>query len=566
MTRRASPATILRKITQRVRSAVRGPDANRRADLRARQARFRPAEPVPALPELRAAVAVDERLRPGLGWEWSQHDLTPQTWPAVVAPGKVDLVLLQAVSGAVCGWQGADDALSAMLDRCRESALPVIVWVTGEAGDPEAAAPWIEQTHRVFLDDDRSLDRWRARWPDAGVDVLYPAAQPRLHNPLIGRSARHRPPAAARLGDGAIAGLDPGKVDRWPVAALPLAGPVVSGYRVVVAPSDEPSPWALLPAGASNTSLVVAASCAEHLPSDIRSLVTVAEDDDAMRAQVTARIWQVELTDREALRLGRAVRTRHAFANRVDQLARAGGLAISRPERTVSVVVPTNRAHALDNVLGNVARQAHGEQGGVELVLVLHGLDVRPAEIAARAKAAGIDNAIVLEADSSLPLGACMNLGLDATSGAFIAKMDDDNFYGTHYLTDLVAAFDYTDAAIVGKWAHYVWLRSTGAVVLRSAGSEHRYERLVQGGSLVLKADVARALRFDDRLPRGVDTDILDRAHRDGVLTYSADRFNYVSVRGPDRRAHTWTIADAALMNRAGELVFYGDPREHVEV
>src|SRR5690606_39605886 len=109
----------------------------------------------------------------------------------------------------------------------------------------------------------------------------------------------------------------------------------------------------------------------------------------------------------------------------------------------------------------------------------------------------------VVEADGSLPLGACMNLGLEAADGDFVAKMDDDNFYGTHYLDDLLDAFDYTDAGIVGKWAHYVWLRSSGAVVLRCPRSEHRYERLVQGGSMLLKADVARALRFDDSLPRG---------------------------------------------------------------
>ena len=69
-----------------------------------------------------------------------------------------------------------------------------------------------------------------------------------------------------------------------------------------------------------------------------------------------------------------------------------------------------------------------------------------------------------------------------------------------------------------------------------------------------------------DDLPRAVDTDILTRATEAGVRTWSGDRFNFVSVRGVDRHAHTWPIADTALMNRAGHVAFFGDPREHVEV
>jgi hypothetical protein len=146
-----------------------------------------------------------------------------------------------------------------------------------------------------------------------------------------------------------------------------------------------------------------------------------------------------------------------------------------------------------------------------------------------------------------------------------VAKVDDDNYYGRHYLTDLIDSFEYSGAGIVGKWAHYVWLRSSGAVVLRNPHSEYRPERLVQGGSIVLEGDVARQLRFGD-LPRAVDTDILGRARAAGVGIFSADRFNFVSVRGADRFAHTWPISDTALMNRAGHLVFYGDPRAHVDV
>jgi hypothetical protein len=52
----------------------------------------------------------------------------------------------------------------------------------------------------------------------------------------------------------------------------------------------------------------------------------------------------------------------------------------------------------------------------------------------------------------------------------------------------------------------------------------------------------------------------------DGVRIYSGDRFNFVSVRGTDRNAHTWAVSDATFMTASGRLMFYGDPRVHVDV
>ena len=168
-------------------------------------------------------------------------------------------------------------------------------------------------------------------------------------------------------------------------------------------------------------------------------------------------------------------------------------------------------------------------------------------------------------ADASLTLGRCMGLGVAASSGRYVAKVDDDNYYGRHYLRDLLDAFEPSGAQVVGKWAHYVWLRSSGAGVLRNRWAENRPERLVQGGSMVVERDLLDQVPFSD-LPRAVDTDLLNRVQQAGAVTYSADRFGFVSIRGTDRHSHTWPIADTALMNRSGSLAFFGDPRAHVEV
>ena len=140
--------------------------------------------------------------------------------------------------------------------------------------------------------------------------------------------------------------------------------------------------------------------------------------------------------------------------------------------------------------------------------------------------------------------------------------MDDDELYGPHYIADLVHAFRYTAAQIVGKLSHYVHLTGSGANILRYPELEHSYVDLVRGGALLAAGDLLRAYRFDD-VTQGEDTRLFRRCRADGVKIYSADRFSFVMVRHRDPARHTWQVSDRALM-ADGRIAFYGPPHEHV--
>jgi hypothetical protein len=507
--------------------------------------------------------------------------------PGDVTAGEAELVVVEVRGGAVAG--GWDDAA---LDRLVEAVgdlPPVLVWVTDPHPVADAATATARLTRAaraVSVVDERGAGSWRAAFPGVDVDVLPLGVQPRHHPP-----AEHggRVAGAALVLDAPISAeavLPSAKatavLDVWPLSsgAVPVppalkgrlapavtaaeAGAVPGRYSVLLDTVREPgSPvTSVLGAAAAQTAVVTTPGLLATLPEQLRPHVAVADTPPEIGGELLARVNQGELRDREGLRLHRAVLGAHTTAHRLAAVQHRLGLDVVAPDRSVSAVVPTNRDHELDNVLANLGRQVHQP---VQLVLVLHGLDVDEASLRGRARDAGVGELVVVRADASLTLGACMNLGVEAADGRFVAKMDDDNHYGAHYLTDLVAAFDYTDASIVGKWAHYVWLRSSGAVVLRQPAAEHTYERRVQGGSMLFDADLLREVPFSD-IPRAVDSDILDRSIAHGARVYSADRFNYVSVRGADRLAHTWTVADHTFMTATGQLQFYGDPREHVDV
>lgn len=553
-----------------------------------------PFAPVPPL-DLDVAVATTARLAGIMAPEWRQHTFDRHSWRTALET-RPELVLVEHSVGGVTGWTGAVDELVTALTAAREQGARVALWVTDRMAPPTQLL--------VAADAVGAVDEaTRAAVEAAGVAAqLWPVAgQPRLagvareddtttrrggallvvdglsrlaHDTSIREVATGLAPlpasqvALVRLsGKSSSVTLPPSLAERQ-VAHGPWeaeAG-VLADARVLVDLGDSApgSAWTTTAAAIARTPVVGLAGLESITPPEIAALVPRVEDEKSLRSEVVARVHQEELVSREGLLLQRAVLAGHTAAHRARVITDAvlPGRAPAIEVPTISAVVPTNRTHELDNVFANVGRQTHPE---LELVLVLHGLDTDDEDLRRRAREAGIEHLTLLHADASLTLGACMNLGVDAAQGRYVAKMDDDNIYGPGYLADLLAAFSTTDAGIVGKWAHYVWLRSTGAVVLRYPDSEHRYERRIQGGSMLFAGDVVRDVRFSD-IPRAVDSDILDRSAEQGVRIYSADRYNYVSVRGDDRMAHTWTVADSTFFTATGRLLFYGDPTTHVSL
>ena len=143
-------------------------------------------------------------------------------------------------------------------------------------------------------------------------------------------------------------------------------------------------------------------------------------------------------------------------------------------------------------------------------------------------------------------------------AGAHIVLASGRSLHGMTPIADQLGLPD--------QGADRLWIvASNGAVVLRYPDAEHRYERRIQGGSMLFAGDIARDVRFSD-IPRAVDSDILDRSMAAGVRVYSGDRHNYVSVRGDDRHSHTWTVTDSTFLTSTGRLLFYGDPTTHVSI
>ena len=139
-------------------------------------------------------------------------------------------------------------------------------------------------------------------------------------------------------------------------------------------------------------------------------------------------------------------------------------------------------------------------------------------------------------------MGECLNAGLAATDARFVAKFDDDDHYGAHYLHDSLLVHRFVDAAIVGKKTFFAYLEGADETVLRFPGNEFTAANRVSGSTMLIDRAVFADPRFA-ALNLGEDIDLCRQAIARGLVVFSADRFNYVAVRRGDPRTHSWPIS-----------------------
>jgi hypothetical protein len=266
-----------------------------------------------------------------------------------------------------------------------------------------------------------------------------------------------------------------------------------------------------------------------------------------------------EYNERVAHKAQRRIWGEHTYAHRAELIVQA--IAPSRHRAvdvpTVSALVSTIRPHQLKHVFQTV-----GSQRGVdlELILLTHGFETEPSRIADLAEAYGVGKYKVLVASETLTLGECLNLCVEASTGAVLTKMDDDDYYAPNYLIDLLHALMYSGADVVGKQSHYMHFLASRATVLRAAHKEHRFSRLVMGPTITARREIFEAHPFEAR-NRGEDTAFLTAVSASNGSIYSADRFNYCQMRFGT--GHTWAASDDELA-ASGKIQIFGNPREHI--
>ena len=226
--------------------------------------------------------------------------------------------------------------------------------------------------------------------------------------------------------------------------------------------------------------------------------------------------------------------------------AEAGVPLPSRP--MVSVIFATRREDWLEHGLAQVARQTYEPR---ELVVCLHG-DAFAADIEERVRAIAPQPLKIVRVDGDLVLGDALNAGVEAAEGELITKMDDDDYYNTDHLWDLVLACEYAEADLVGKAAEFVYLEWIDLTIRRFMGDAESDHPRLAGGGLMARREPLLAVGGWPSRARGEDTWIVKNFKRAGKRTWRTHGFGYILNR--HGRDHTWnTNADYFLVQSQRE-------------
>lgn len=558
----------------------------------------------PVFGETTVGVILDEFSAMSFGYEWTTVALSPRSWRAQL--DDVDFVFIESAwSGNSGEWKykltgpvGPSSEVLELLTECRRRGIPTVFWNKEDPPHFDDFLPLAEFCDVVFTSDVRLVPRYQDHLGHDRVAALPFAAQPAIHNParpaknsaardiaFAGMYFAHKYPERREQMDLLLGAADtvsgrmehgleifsrflgdddryqfPGELAQRVVGSLPYRNLLTAykHYKVflnVNSVVDSPSMCArrifeISAAGTPVVSTPSAATRAFFPTTEVSQPETEEEAEWSLRALVRS----PELRDRMVHLAQRRIWAEHTYSHRAMDVMDAIGIPHASPfSSSVSAVVSTNRPDHLGAVIATHARQQHADR---ELILVAHGFRP-PADLAARARDAGIENIEVVEVAGDLPLGVCLNRGIEAASGEVIAKMDDDDVYGDHYLSDQLAALRYSAADLVGKQAHYLHLRGNDVVMLRFPEREHRYTDLVMGPTMMAKRSTLLDNPFAERT-LGEDTELQRRLVDRGARIYSADRFNFVQVRGD--HAHTWSVEESLLLANSDVHAFgYAD-------
>ncbi len=215
----------------------------------------------------------------------------------------------------------------------------------------------------------------------------------------------------------------------------------------------------------------------------------------------------------------------------------------------VSVFTCTNRPKLIDQVFNNYLHQEYVPR---ELIVVLNNNHMILEEWQNRARQHL--NIRVFQLDENISLGECTNYAIQKTSYDYLAKFDDDDYYAPYYLTDMMAAFNYCRADIIGKASRFIYFKSKSTLGFYRPYREFSYVKYVVGATMVFKKHLWEKIKFSD-VTEGEDTLFQEECINSGFRIFANDRYNYVTVRDIDMNKHTFKIDDDTYSNCCEQVI-----------
>lgn len=212
----------------------------------------------------------------------------------------------------------------------------------------------------------------------------------------------------------------------------------------------------------------------------------------------------------------------------------------------ITVIACTNRKDFVQSIIDNFQKQTLVEK---ELILILHSLNIN------------IDSKehTVLHLPGEMSLGECLNQGVKHAKFQYIAKMDDDDYYGPDYLKEAYDTLTQTNADLVGKSSFYIYFKNNQELRLYNPNFEKKWianngpyqsSFFLSGATMVFRKCIFSRVRFPD-VNIGEDSGFQKLCYENGMKIYALSKDHYAYLRYPDSLHHHSDVKEPLLKRRS---------------
>jgi hypothetical protein len=138
-----------------------------------------------------------------------------------------------------------------------------------------------------------------------------------------------------------------------------------------------------------------------------------------------------------------------------------------------------------------------------------------------------------------VPFGEVLDALAHRAASGNLLKVDDDDWYGPHFVEDLLLAQRYSGAEVVGTAAELCWIEPLDVTLRRSSRTES-YRPTVAGGTILVDSGTYRAVGGFRPHRKHVDAGLLRAVRSGGGAVYRSHGLGYLLRRTSS--GHTWDI------------------------
>lgn len=226
----------------------------------------------------------------------------------------------------------------------------------------------------------------------------------------------------------------------------------------------------------------------------------------------------------------------------------------------ISVITTTNRLDMLERYFDQMNSQEHVL---LEINLVLDGINLNETKIN-YIKTNSPFKINFIESSSSESLGQKLNNAVSNAENHYIAKIDDDDFYGSNYMIDQWLSLKYSNADMVGKSDTMYYFEDDDSTYLKNNGEFYEFTDSVHGSTIFSYKNVLEEIPFAN-ISKAVEINLLRRFVNRNFKIYSNHPFGMCVLRKSDKSQHVLQVDDILFKNALNELGF-GIPKKYIDL